>query len=82
MRCGENFILITFQFFCWKSSQKLSFNFLHVVSQGMGQLVLRDFQSPGTATLPSRAGKHLREAGHCLGISCTCSPQRRLSLER
>lgn len=51
MHCRENFILITSQFSAGKPARRqLGFSCLHIVSQEIGQLVLGDFQSPGSAT--------------------------------
>lgn len=74
MHHRENFILVTFQFSAGKAARRwLGFSCLHVVSQEIGQLVLRDFQSPGTATQQG-----LERTSGRLGISCTAPTPRRL----
>lgn len=74
MNCREIFILITFQF---SSGEPAGLQLpAHrvpgdwtVCPQGLP--VPRNCHTAG-------AGKHLRESGHCLGIPCPPSPQRRL----
>lgn len=78
IHCRENFLLITFQFSAGRPARSWA-------SAPCTSCPRRlDGLSSGTSSplgLPhSRAGKHLRETGHCSGISCSSSPQRMLEL--